>query len=171
MSSGIMQGESGSWITWLVIGIVIAVLLSGCTATRLNACLGQEPIVGTWFYDPAGSTGASTDELTLFIVKEDGRFDAAAIPRDQTKPLTYEIWITGSWEKVGLYLYTLTGQSIRHDFITDNHTTVEYKNTITYHPDTDTLSPPRTVDPYSIFIRESYKPEIPPGLNVSIPWD
>jgi hypothetical protein len=42
---------------------------------------------------------------------------------------------------------------------------------ITYDPDKDTLSPPSTVDPYGIFIRESYKPVIPPGLNVSIPWD
>ena len=171
MSSGIMQGESGSWIISLVIGIVIAVFLPGCTASQQKACPGQEPIIGTWFYDPTGSSAVGSYELTLFIIKEDGRFDATIFSSDRTKPLTYEIWTTGSWEKIGLNLYTLTGQNIRHDFITDNHTTVDYKNTVTYHPAKDILIPPCTVDSYGIFIRESCKPGIPPGLNVSIPWD
>jgi len=111
--------------------------------------------------------GGATGDLILFIAKEEGRFDAVQNPRD-IEPIPYEIWITGSWEKTGIYQYTLTGQSTSHDFSNDYQEIGAYDNTMIYDPDKDILS---SMWPAGTFIRKSCIPVVPAGLNVSIPWD
>ena len=49
-------------------------------------CQGQDPVVGAWMYDPA----VGSEAVLLYIFKDYGRYDAIAIPRNETHPLTFE---------------------------------------------------------------------------------
>jgi hypothetical protein len=89
--------------------------------------------------------------------------------RDPTKPLMYEDWITGSWTSSGSYTYNLTGEIIHHYFVTDSHESLPYSGDLRYYPARDVLY--RKGPSRGIFTRASCDPQIPPGLNVTIPYD
>jgi hypothetical protein len=154
----------------MIILLVAGTLASGCLdhqtrETPEPPCGGQEPIIGDWFYDPGGMG----DAVFLFIFKEYGRFDAVAVPRDASVELAYEVWITGTWQKAGEGLYGVAGQIIRHDFETDTHETFSYAENLTYDSARDMLV--NRDHPRGLFTRISCEPQIPHGMNVSIPFD
>jgi hypothetical protein len=152
--------------------ICLCLLSSGCVLHRAapeSPCGIQEPIAGAWIYDPAGVHNASSEAVYLYIFKETRRFDAVAMSPDPTKPLTYEDWITGSWTSTGETAYNLTGEVIRHDFNTDSHETIPYSANLRYIPGRDVLF--ETGASGGIFTRASCEPQIPPGMDVTIPFD
>ena len=74
-----MQGESGSWTTWLIGGLVIAVLLSGCIAPQQQAqqpAATPLPFIGTtWILKTyMGSDGRMDPVIPNWNVT--ARFDA-----------------------------------------------------------------------------------------------
>jgi hypothetical protein len=109
------------------------------------------------------------DAIFLFIFKDSGRYDAAAIPRDDSKELVYEIWITGSWTAGGMDTYNVAGQIISHDFKTDTREVSQHNENLTYDPLRDVLI--NQEHPRGIFTRVSCKPQIPSTMKVSIPFD
>jgi hypothetical protein len=143
-------------------------MTAGCIIQRESTpqtpCKGQEPVVGAWIYDPAGRG----DAVFLYIFKDYGRYDAVALPRVETSPLTYELWATGSWTKTAEYTYNLTGQILRHDFTTDDLLEGANNETLTYDPGRDILF--NKNHPEGIFTRVSCVPQIPEGVNASIPF-
>lgn len=79
MSTGCMQGESGSWTTWLIGWAVIAVLLSGCIAPQQQAqqpAATPLPFIGTtWILKTyMGSDGRMVPVIPNWNVT--ARFDA-----------------------------------------------------------------------------------------------
>ena len=128
-------------------------------------CQGQDPIVGAWMYDPAGGSEA----LILYLFKDYGRYDAFALPRDETHPLTYELWVTGSWINASEDTYNLTGQILLHDFTTDDLVEGTNNETLTYDPARDILF--NENHPEGISTRLSCVAQVPAGMNVSIPFD
>ena len=152
--------------------LCLCLLSSGCVLHRTapkSPCGVQGPIVGAWIYDPAGVRDDPSEAVYLYIFKETRRFDAAAMSPDPAKPLTYEDWITGFWTSSGPSTYNLTGEIIRHDFITDSHETIAYSANLRYIPERDVLSETGTLGGF--FTRASCEPQIPPGMNVTIPYD
>jgi len=160
-----------STLPFLVLIIAAFLLLSGCTSVLTperpsEPVVPDEPIVGAWVLhaDPEETV------LYLYIFKDYGRFDAAAFSGDPSVQLAYEQYIiAGSWESAGDNRYSITGQMIHHDFATDSHQTIQVAETLVYDPATDVLS--HQENPQWRYIRLSYDPQIPPGLNVSIPFD
>lgn len=144
-------------------------MAAGCMIQRESApqlpCAGQDPIIGAWLYDPAGRG----DAVFLYIFKDFGRYDAVALPRVETSSLTYELWATGSWMKAAEYTYNLTGQILLHDFITDDLMEGPNNETLTYDPTRDILF--NKNHPEGIFTRMSCVPQIPEGMNATIPFD
>lgn len=150
--------------------LAICLLSSGCissshTEAPLPPCSGQEPVVGAWIYDPGGMGDADY----LYIFKESGRFDAVAVPRNAGKDLTYEVWLTGTWVKEGDNAYNVSGNIYRSDSGSNMHEEFPYGEVLVYDPMKDALV--NEDHPRGIFIRASCKPDIPPGMNVSIPFD
>jgi hypothetical protein len=156
----------------LSVFLCLCLLCSGCILHRTapeSPCAGQAPIVGAWTHDPAGNTGAGSEAVYLYIFKESGRFDAIAFSGDPTRPLSFEDWISGSWTSSGFSTYNLTGENIRHDFSTDSHESLPFSADLRYFPARDILygeQPWR-----GVFIRVSCEPQVPLGMNVTIPWD
>jgi hypothetical protein len=154
----------------LIILLVAGLIAGGCIVHRTgkipqSPCGYQEPVVGAWVYDPGGMG----DAVFLYIFKDYGRFDAVAVPRIASEELDYEVWITGTWEDAGDSTYVVDGQIIRHDFTTDSHETFPYTETLSYDATRDILI--NKDHPRGIFTRISCKPQIPPGMNISIPYD
>lgn len=155
-----------------IISVLLCICLfsSGCLTYQTSEstqppCDDQEPVVGTWIYDPGGLG----DAVFLFIFKDSGRYDAAAIPRDDSKELDYEVWITGSWTAAGIDSYNVAGQIISHDFRTDTREVSQHNENLTYDPLRDALF--NREHPHGIFTRVSCNPQIPSTMKVSIPFD
>jgi hypothetical protein len=145
-------------------------LAPGCVVYRTGEipqppCGDQVSLVGAWVYDPGGMG----DAVFLFTFKDYGRFDATAFPRDASDELDYEVWITGKWQKEGEVTYITEGQIIRHDFVTDTHEAFPYTENLTYDPTRDIMV--NKEHPRGLFTRVSCKPQVPPGMNISIPFD
>lgn len=125
-----------------------------------------EPIVGAWVLHP----DPETTELYLYIFKEDGRFDSAAFSGDPSVSLPFERYIiAGNWTDNGNMRYSITGQLINHDFATDSHQSVDLAGTLVYDPATDCLFHEQHNE--WKYVRISHDPEIPSGLDISIPFD
>ena len=152
----------------LLVLLLFCVVTAGCMIQKEIApqppCAAQEPVVGTWIYDPAGRG----DAIFLYIFREFGRYDAVALPRDIRSPLSFELWATGSWTITEEYTYNLTGQVLRHDFTNDDLLVGDNNETLTYDPARDTLF--NKNHPRGLFTRISCIPGIPEGMNVSIPF-
>lgn len=125
----------------------------------------DDPVIGTWVHDP----GSADSPLFLYIFKDYGRFDAVALPREAASPLTYEEWITGTWTAEGTEEYGLEGQVIRNDFMTGSHTALPFNETLVYDSNDDILF--NRAKPAGVYHRYSHEPVIPPGRDISIPWD
>jgi hypothetical protein len=154
----------------LIIPLVAGLIAGGCMVHQTGEalqppCGDQEPVVGAWAYDPGGMG----DAVFLYIFKDYGRFDAVAFPRVASEELDYEVWITGTWEDVGDETYEVDGQIISHDFTTDTHETFPYAETLSYDAARDILI--NRDHPRGTFTRISCEPQIPPGMNISIPYD
>jgi hypothetical protein len=154
----------------IAIVLLVMILICGCSSRqpediRPEDGVYAEPIVGTWVHDP----GSIDSPLFLYIFKEYGRFDAVALPRDGAPPLPYEEWVTGTWEAHGMEEYLLNGQVIRNDFITGSHTALPVNETLVYDPQNDILV--NRAKPAGVYHRYSHEPVIPPGMDISIPWD
>ena len=79
MSSGCMQGERASWKVWLIGGLVIAAVLSGCIGPQQQArqpAAGPLPLIGTtWILKTyKGSDGSMVPVIPNWNVT--ARFDA-----------------------------------------------------------------------------------------------
>lgn len=164
MTSG-MQGFC------LVFLILLGISGAGCTYQvtapdyQEVAATTAEPVVGAWLYHPK----SLPDAVDLFIFKEYGRTDAVETTKDPGCPLPYEMYMQGSWNKSGHDRYMVAGQAITSNFITGTHTSSPFRETLEYDPVTDTLYLPE--DPGNRFRRVSHEPQVPPGMNVSIPFD
>jgi hypothetical protein len=84
-------------------------------------------------------------------------------------PLPYEVHLQGRWEKTSGNRYLVLGQAITHPFVNDTHSTATVSDVLLYDPLGDRLS--RDSDPAHPLERISSEATIPPGMNVSIPWD
>lgn len=154
----------------IAIVLLVMTLICGCSSRQPEgippeACVNDDPVVGTWVHDP----GSADSPLFLYIFKDYGRFDAVGLPRDAASPLSYEEWITGIWTAEGTEEYGLEGQVIRNDFMTGNHTTLPFNETLVYDSQYDILF--NRAQPAGVYHRYSHEPVIPPGMDVSIPWD
>ncbi len=149
--------------------LVISLISSGCLASNKERpappCSGREPVVGAWIYDPGGMGDADY----LYIFKDQGRFDAVAVPRNAAEELAYEVWLTGSWVKEGNNAYNVSGSIYRNDFGSSYREEFPYGEVLVYDPLKDALV--NEEHPRGIFTRVSCEPIIPPGMNVSIPFD
>jgi hypothetical protein len=149
----------------IAIVLLVLTLMSGCSSRQAEAGVYTEPIIGTWVHDP----GSADSPLFLYIFMDYGRFDAVAMPRDAAIPLPYEEWVTGTWAVQGTREYLLNGQVIRNDFMTGSHTALPVNETLVYDPQNDILV--NRAQPAGVSQRYSHEPVIPPGMDVSIPWD
>jgi len=148
---------------------ILCIMIAGCMTQKENVpqipCEGQDPIVGTWIYDPT----MQGDAVFLYIFKDYPRYDAIAIPRNGTSSLTYELWATGAWVNSTDTTYNLAGHIYLHDFTTDDLLEGYNNETLTYDPGRDILY--NKDHPEGIFTRISCVPKIPEGMNVSIPFE
>jgi hypothetical protein len=163
-----ISGTQGLCFVFLVLlGISGAGCMCMVTApdTRDDVAKTADPVVGAWLYHPKSLPNA----VDLFIFKEYGRADAVETARDPGNPLPYEMYMQGSWNKSGYDSYMVAGQAITSNFITGTHTCSPFREILEYDPVTDTLYLPE--DPGNRFRRVSHEPQVPPGMNVSIPFD
>lgn len=135
------------------------------TAAPGGPCGGQGPVTGAWVYDPAGRG----DAVFLYLFRDSGRYDAVALPRAETAPLGYELWATGGWVAAGGDSYDLSGRIIRHYLATGDLQAGEHNETLTYDPAGDILF--NRNHPAGVFTRLSCIPEVPEGIEASIPFD
>ncbi|MBP1929143.1 hypothetical protein J2741_001690 [Methanolinea mesophila] len=157
----------------LVAGILaIMLLFAGCTTapagnatTTPTPPAGTDPIVGAWIDAPDPSS--SVRELWVF--KDYGRFDAGVFSADPSVNLSYEIWLTGSWEKEGSVYYNLTGDGIVLDHETMTYQVIPVNTILVYDPVQDVMHPQGV--PNLTLDRVSYEPQIPPGINLTFPAD
>lgn len=153
----------------MTIMLLAMILACGCISQQASVRPGDdlytEPIVGTWVHDP----GSADSPLFLYIFKEYGRFDAVAMTRDPAVPLPFEEWVTGTWTIQGAGEYILNGEAIRNNFMNGSHTTLPVREILVYDPQNDILV--NRERPAGVFQRFSHEPVIPPGLDISIPWD
>jgi hypothetical protein len=149
--------------------ILLAMVLatSGCTGIPVvsPAATAPDPIVGSWLFAPVDDG----EVLELYIFKESGRFDATQFPKSPADTLGYELYATGTWTRTGDNRYALIGNAIYHYFTTDTHTSQKINVSLTYSPFADALY--ITGEPGNRMVRVSVVPVIPPGLNVSFPFD
>ncbi len=153
----------------LSVFLLLCIIGAGCMNQGENVpklpCPGQDPVVGAWMYDPAGGSEA----VLLYLFKDYGRYDAIAIPRNETHPLTFELWTTGSWVTATEDTYTLTGQILLRDFTTGDLVEGVNNETLTYDPARDILF--NESHPEALFTRLSCVAQVPEGMNVTIPFD
>ncbi len=83
--------------------------------------------------------------------------------------LTYEIWLTGSWEKSDAVHYNLTGEGIELDHNTMTYQVLPVNVTLVYDPLQDVMHPEGI--PGLTLERVSYEAQIPPGINLTFPAD
>ncbi len=155
--------------------LVIALLFAGCTSapagtggnvtTTATTPTGVDPIVGAWVDAP----DPATQILELWVFKDYGRFDAGVYSADPTVNLTYEIWLTGSWEKSDAVHYNLTGEGIELDHNTMTYQVLPVNVTLVYDPLQDVMHPEGI--PGLTLERVSYEAQIPPGINLTFPAD
>ena len=125
---------------------------------------GSPPIVGSWLSIPPYPDGSRD----LYLFKDSGRCDATVVPAAGIPP-TSEVYLQGRWEETTEYRYLLAGEEITHHFTNDSHTTAAVHEVLKYDARTDRLT--RDSDADHPLERISREATIPPGLNVSIPWD
>jgi hypothetical protein len=149
----------------ILLAAVLAV--SGCTGIPggSQAATTPDPIAGSWLFSPADDR----EVLELYIFKESGRFDATQFPKYPADTLGYELYATGTWTRTGDTGYALIGNAIYHYFSPDTHTNQKINVSLTYNPFADSLY--ITGEPGNQMVRVSRMPIIPPGLNVSFPFD
>jgi hypothetical protein len=104
----------------------------------------------------------------LYLFKDYGRCDATTVPAAGITP-TSEVHLQGRWEGTGEHRYLLAGEAITHHFTNDTHTTAVVRDVLRYDARTDRLI--RDSDPDHPLERISHEATVPPGMNVSIPWD
>jgi hypothetical protein len=153
----------------LITILVILTMFSGCTFTeggRFPTVPEQysDPIVGSWLYYPPDE-----NFVQLYIFKDSGRFDATDLPINPGENLTYELYATGTWNRTYRNHYSLVGVAIYHYFDTDAHSSQKINATLVYNPLSDSMY--ATDAPGPKFRRISREPVIPPGFNVSLPFD
>jgi len=155
----------------MIFVLASCLLFSGCTSNQPSKYPGEsvvteEPVIGAWVlhYDP------ETTEIYLYIFKEGGRFDSVAFSGDPSISLPFERYIiAGNWTDAGDMQYRIDGQMINHDLATDTYQSVDLAETLVYDPATDNLFH-RDHSEWK-YVRISHDPKIPPGLDVSIPFD
>jgi hypothetical protein len=152
--------------------LVIALLFAGCTSTPAGTGgnvtttpAGTDPIVGAWVDAP----DPATPIRELWVFKDYGRFDAGVYSADPAVNLTYEIWLTGSWEKTDTVHYNLTGEGIELDHETMTYQILPVNVTLVYDPLKDVMHPQGI--PELTLERVSYEAQIPPGINLTFPAD
>jgi hypothetical protein len=153
----------------LLAGLLLA---CGCSDTPGAGGMGTgaqtispAPIVGTWL-SPAREPG---DVRDLYLFKDSGRADATVVPGNAGETLPYEVHLQGSWKETPGTSYLLTGEEITHYFTNDSHSARPVRDVLRYDGRDDRLY--RESDPVHPLERVSREPVIPPGMNVSIPWD
>jgi len=125
---------------------------------------GPPPIVGSWLSRPPYPDGSQD----LYLFKDSGRCDATVVPAAGIPPAS-EVYLQGQWEATGEDRYLLVGEEITHHFTNDSHTTATVREVLRYDARADRLT--RDSDPDHPLERISREATIPPGMNVSIPWD
>jgi len=155
--------------------LVIALLFAGCTTapagtggnvtTTPTTPAGTDPIVGAWVDAP----DPSSNVRELWVFKDYGRFDAGVFSSDPQVNLTYEIWLTGTWEKVDTVDYNLTGDGIVLDHESMTYQVIPVNVTLVYDPLLDVMHPQGV--PELTLDRVSYEAQIPPGINLTFPAD
>ena len=53
--------------------------------------------------------------MFLYLFKDYHQYVAVALPRDDKKPLTYGLLVTGAWVTASDHTYNLSGQILIHD--------------------------------------------------------
>jgi hypothetical protein len=79
------------------------------------------------------------------------------------------VHLQGTWEETSEMRFLLVGEEITHHFTNDTHASRQVRETLLYDAGDDRLYPES--DPEHPLERISHEPAIPPGMNVSIPWD
>jgi hypothetical protein len=152
----------------LSVCLLLCIMSAGCMHQGENVpkvnCTGQDPIIGAWQYDPASGNPA----LFLYIFKDYHQYEAVAYPRDEKVPLTYELVVTGLWVNATDTTYNLTGQILLHDLTTGDLVQGPNNEVLTYDPARDVLY--NEQHPEALFTRLSCVPEVPAGMNVTVPF-
>jgi hypothetical protein len=147
--------------------LLLCIISAGCMNQGENVpkvnCTGQDPIVGAWQYDPTTESPA----LVLYIFKDYHQYEAVAYPRDEKVPLTYELLVTGSWINASENTYNLSGQILLHDLTTGDLLEGVNNETLTYDPARDILF--NENHPEALYTRLSCVPQVPKGMNVTVP--
>lgn len=151
----------------LCILLAAVMAMSGCTGIpgTSPATATPDPIAGSWLFAPADNGNV----LELYIFKESGRFDATQFPKNPDDTLDYELYATGTWSRTDEDRYRLIGNAIYHYYATDTHANQKINISLRYSPVADSLYIPG--EPGNRMVRVSRIPVIPPGLNVSFPFD
>ena len=123
------------------------------------------PVIGSWISEPREPGGIQD----LYIFKESGRFDATVVPSPTGEPLRYEVHLQGTWEETSGTRYLLIGEEITSHFTNGTHSSRLVRDLLRYDYRDDRLY--RESDPAHPLMRISHEATIPPGMNVSIPWD
>lgn len=153
----------------LSVCLLLCIISAGCMnqgeqGTNVK-CQGQDPIIGAWLYEPVAESPA----VFLYLFKDYHQYVAVAFPRDDKNPLTYGLLVTGAWVTASDHTYNLSGQILIHDFITDDLVEAVNEETLTYDQASDTLY--NEMFPEALFTRLSCIPEVPKGMNVTLPFD
>jgi hypothetical protein len=150
-------------------GILLA---CGCTGVPVSSGEGNgtkaapvPPIVGSWLSPPRDPGGIRD----LYLFKDSGRADATVVPGTPGETLSYEVYLQATWRETSGDRYLLAGEEITHHFTNDSHTTRMVRDLLRYDARDDRLY--RESDPGHPLERISHEAVIPPGMNVSIPWD
>ena len=166
-----MRGTS-SRTPGLVILLLACLLACGCIQAPGPRDAGTPvhpasapPIVGSWLSLPLEPGGIQD----LYLFKDSGRCDATVVSLSPGTTLPYEVHLQGRWEETPKNRYLLAGEEITHHFVNDTHSTATVRDVLVYDPGSDRLI--RDSDPAHPLERISSEATIPPGMNVSIPWD
>ena len=123
------------------------------------------PIVGSWLSPPREPGGVRD----LYLFRDTGRTDATVVPGTPGKPVSYEVYLQGTWAETSGTGYLLVGEEITHHFTNDSHSSRAVRDLLRYDDRDDRLY--RESDPLHPLERINREPAIPAGMNVSIPWD